>query len=76
MTKPVWNYFNGGMHGWNDSRGYHPPKPMTLAYCADCGPAHIPGFDKNAGSRGHWGTEFRCAPWIIGRPCANCKKDI
>ena len=72
-----WSYFNGGMHGWNDAKGYHPPKPMTLAYCWTCGPTHIPGFDKSdrEGS-GHYKTEFRCAPWPIRRACDGCGKEI
>ena len=78
MPEHAWNYFNGGMHGWNDSAGYHAPAPMTLAYCATCGPEHIPGFDRreHMKGRGHWGTDFRCAPWRIGRTCDGCGKEI
>lgn len=79
----AWNYFNGTQHGWNDSDGYIPPKPMTHAYCWECGPKLIPGFDHEAqkndnpySDRGHYGTGFKCAPWRIGRPCDGCGKDI
>lgn len=74
-----WNYFNGTQHGWNGPNGYTPPKPMTRAYCWECGPKLIPGFDRKAeedDGRGHYSTDFRCAPWRIGRPCNGCGKDI
>ena len=87
-----WNYFNGGMHGWNDANGYHPANPMTQAYCWDCGPTHIEGFGKDAEAyrrqygpisptfefvpAGHQGTGFRCAPWTIGMKCGGCGKEI
>ena len=74
--QPSWNYFNGQMHGWNDKDGYHPPVPMTLAYCAACAPAHIPGWNKNRKGSEHWDTGFRSAPWRIGRPCDGCGKEV
>lgn len=77
MTDRTWNYFNGTQHGWNSSKGYVPPKPMTAAYCADCAPAHLPGWNASApAGREHWDTAFKCAPWRIGMPCTNCEKDI
>ena len=70
-----WNYFNGTQHGWLGKAAI----PMTLAYCSDCGPVHIPGFKTttpdNVG-REHHDTGFSCAPWRIGRPCDGCGKEI
>ena len=57
MNAQNWSYFNGTQHGYNDSvRGYIPPVPLTLAYCASCGPDKIQGFDKSLDKdgRGHW----------------------
>jgi hypothetical protein len=78
MTATIWNYFNGGMHGWNGPHGYVPSAPMTHAYCSACGPKHIPGFDPSPEreGRGHWDTGFRCAPWRIGRACDGCGVEI
>ena len=77
-TESTWVYFNGDMHGWNDAKGYHAPKPMTLAYCWSCGPKHIPGFkrDDNNWGAAHYYTDFRCAPWTVGRACDGCGKGI
>ena len=74
----TWSYFNGGLHGWNDAEGYHAPAPMTLAYCWACGPEHIPGFKRDAfnWSAAHHDTDFRCAPWKIGRACDGCGKGV
>lgn len=73
-----WNYFNGTQHGWNGPNGYIPPVPMTHAYCRECGPKLISGFDHalEKEGRGHWNTGFSCAPWRIGKPCNGCGKEI
>ena len=73
----TWNYFNGREHGWHDKNGYHPPQPMTRAYCSACAPSHIPGWNLEApyGTE-HYATKFRCAPWRAGRACDGCGKDI
>ena len=77
MAERTWNYFNGTQHGWNGPSGYVPPRPTTAAYCAECAPAHLPGYDDKAvPGREHWGTDFKCAPWRIGLPCNNCGKPI
>ncbi len=70
-------YFNGGLHGWNDAKGYHAPEPCTAVYCDSCADAAIPlppvGRDGRTGSR-HWDTPFHWAP-VYGSPCTACGKD-
>lgn len=71
----TWNYFNGTMHGWLGKA----PVPMTLCFCSDCAPKHIPRFKETlpeTKGREHWDTGFRCAPWKVGAPCSGCGKDI
>ncbi len=69
----AWIYFNGDLHKWLGQ----PMKPMTHAYCGDCAPVHIPGWNARArlGSE-HWTTGFRTAPGRLGRLCDGCGKDI
>lgn len=73
-TEPRGAYFNGGLHGWNDARGYHPPERTTAVYCGGCAPAAIPlpdvGPDGRTGSR-HWQTGFKWAP-RYGAACHQC----
>jgi hypothetical protein len=67
-------YFDGRIHGWNDSKGYHAGEPHTATYCDACAPEAIPlpelGKDGRKGSR-HWGTGFKWAPHY-GGPCKEC----
>jgi hypothetical protein len=76
----TWNYFNGRQHGYNSSKGFKPPTPITRAYCASCAPTHIEGWTPanppQDWGHEHHGTGFSCAPWRIGRPCDGCGKDI
>lgn len=78
MSTKGWIYYNGTDHGWNGPNGYVPPKPMTLCYCAECGPKLIPGFNRapHLEGRGHWDTGFKCAPWRVGKPCNGCGAEI
>lgn len=72
----TWNYFNGEAYSdFTTSKSIY--VPMTAAYCADCAPSHLPGWDASARvGREHHSSGFRCAPWRVGRPCSNCGKDI
>jgi len=67
-------YFDGGIHGWNDSKGYHPPAPMTRLYCDPCAETAIPlpATGPNGDRVGrHWATPFKWAPHY-GAPCHIC----
>lgn len=67
-------YFNGGIHGHNDSRGYHPPAPCTAVYCEPCAHAGAVPMDrsKRDGSQ-HHDSGFRWAPiYGGGRKCDEC----
>jgi hypothetical protein len=70
-------YFNGGLHGWNDSAGYHPPAPCTARYCDGCAEDAIP-LAGNSGDVGrHWKTGFKWAPYYGGdAPCDCCGKPV
>jgi hypothetical protein len=71
-----WNYYNGAAYT-DFTTGKSVYEPMTAAYCADCAPEHLPGWNASAPrGREHWQSEFKCAPWLIGRPCFHCGKDI
>lgn len=72
----AWNYYNGSGHtSWRTGEFIY--KPMNAAYCADCAPDHLPGWNARA-RRGaeHHETEFKCGPWIIGLPCSHCGKPL
>jgi hypothetical protein len=71
-----WNYFNGEAYS-DFTTGKSVYVPMTAAYCGDCAPSALPGWNA-AAPRGseHHGSTFRCGPWRIGMPCAHCGKDI
>jgi hypothetical protein len=76
MSYRPWNYYNGRSSWLN-----RPAEPMTLAYCGECGPKHIPSFNHviepdGEQGRGHWDTGFRCAPWTLGCLCNGCGKSI
>lgn len=69
-------YFDGGIHGYNDSAGYHPPAKVTTVYCDECAetsiplPAHGPRGDRVGR---HWSTAFSWAPHY-GSACHVCKR--
>ena len=71
-----WNYFNGEAYS-DFTTGKSIYVPMTAAYCGECAPQYLPGYDASAlRGREHWGTGFKCGPWRVGRPCTGCRKDI
>jgi len=66
-------YFNGTMHGWNDHKGYHPPKRTTAVYCDGCAETEIPLPPETTDNRGrrHWDSGFKWAPHYGGF-CTKC----
>jgi hypothetical protein len=74
-------YFNGGIHGWNDSKlGYIAPEKTTRIYCDECAETEIPlpktgPYGDRVGR--HFDTGFRWAPHYGGStPCTKCGKHV
>lgn len=64
-------YFNGSLHGFNSSKGFIPPVPVTKIYCDACAVEEIPLDYLQPPGQEHYNSDFR---WVgqFGAKCSNC----